>query len=479
MGSSHSQSLNNSSTVKRAAAQATYFHLNQNGGAEPPLSVPPDDSAINRLSYIATHYILTMDFKSLRRMYRQDYCNKLVFITAEIFNKYFTNLEVQDIASSIQTESELLPKNHVLFAHKSDFKEIMNSDTGKMSLCIQIATYYIKIAHLFAAVVMTINPRFEYKYGKKEGVVGLDERSSIPEGAEIKVRKSSFCDSRIEALQTNMNSLQADRKKAAKNPCFVEAGRKKDKKVKDQPPTLRDEPGILELEQLYYDDGFDYKTGKFTTMSDSAKARYYSDLTQFYMVFTGNPVVPPEITKFSDIELHPRSKPCAAVVGGALPNEEVQLPAPVAGPSQEVQLPAPVAGPSQEGVPLAPAAGPSELEFLFTEYANNLKKMVDTTTESQQKLLGIINTIFVSVSHADSDKKFIRISPTLTDKKLQELIDESRSTIVELYLNCERDSTKGIQLYEAIVESLLLKTSQEQLKNLDSLAEGLIQDYNA
>ena len=105
--------------------------------------------------------------------------------------------------------------------------------------------------------------------------------------------------------------------------------------------------------------------------------------------------------------------------------------------------------------------------------------MVDITKESQQKLLDIINTIFVSVTHVGSNKKFIRISPTLTDKKLQEIIDETRSTIVELYLNCERDSTKGIQLYEAIVESLLLVTSQEQLKNLDGLAERLIQDHNA
>ena len=459
MGSSHSKSLHSSSTVKRAAQAAYLYNNNQNGGAEPqiveqpPLSDMPDDSAINRLSYIATHYILTMDFKSLRRMYRQDYCNKLVFITAEIFNKYFTNLEVQDIASSIQTESGLLPENHVLFAHKSDIKDIMNSDSGKMSLCIQIATYYIKIAHLFAAVVMTINPKFEYKYGKKEGVVGLDEKGSIPEGAEVKVRNSSLCDNRIEALQTNIDALQSSLEKGpVKKHCFVEARKKKDKNNK--PPTLRDEPGILELEQLYYDDGFDYKTGKFTAMSDSAKARYYSDLTQFYTVFTGEPIMPPAIAKFSDIQLQPRSKPCTTTVGGALPNEEAQIPP-------------------------APAAGPSQLEFLFTAYADNLRKMVDITKESQQKLLDIINTIFVSVTHVGSNKKFIRISPTLTDKKLQEIIDETRSTIVELYLNCERDSTKGIQLYEAIVESLLLVTSQEQLKNLDGLAERLIQDHNA
>ena len=38
------------------------------------------------LDYIATYYILTMDFKSLRKLYDKDYCDKLVILTSDIKN---------------------------------------------------------------------------------------------------------------------------------------------------------------------------------------------------------------------------------------------------------------------------------------------------------------------------------------------------------------------------------------------------------
>ena len=34
------------------------------------------------LDYIATHYILTSDFASLRKLYEKEYCDKLVILTA-------------------------------------------------------------------------------------------------------------------------------------------------------------------------------------------------------------------------------------------------------------------------------------------------------------------------------------------------------------------------------------------------------------
>jgi hypothetical protein len=46
------------------------------------------------MDYIATYYILTMDFKSLRQLYNKEYCDKLVILTSEIIQRYFTDLEI-------------------------------------------------------------------------------------------------------------------------------------------------------------------------------------------------------------------------------------------------------------------------------------------------------------------------------------------------------------------------------------------------
>ena len=41
------------------------------------------------LDYIATYYILTMDFESLQKLSDPKYCDQLVVITSDIVSKYF------------------------------------------------------------------------------------------------------------------------------------------------------------------------------------------------------------------------------------------------------------------------------------------------------------------------------------------------------------------------------------------------------
>ena len=46
------------------------------------------------LDYIATYYILTMDFQSLRKLYDIEYCDKLVILTSDIIERYFTDIQI-------------------------------------------------------------------------------------------------------------------------------------------------------------------------------------------------------------------------------------------------------------------------------------------------------------------------------------------------------------------------------------------------
>ena len=47
------------------------------------------DSFYDVVDYIATYYILTMDFKSLSKLSEKAYCDKLVILTSDIIERYF------------------------------------------------------------------------------------------------------------------------------------------------------------------------------------------------------------------------------------------------------------------------------------------------------------------------------------------------------------------------------------------------------
>ena len=52
------------------------------------------DNFYDIIDYIATYYILTMDFKSLSKLSEKEYCDKLVVLTYYIINRYFNDTEI-------------------------------------------------------------------------------------------------------------------------------------------------------------------------------------------------------------------------------------------------------------------------------------------------------------------------------------------------------------------------------------------------
>ena len=62
------------------------------------------------IDYIATHYILTMDFQSLTKLYQKEYCDNLVVLTSNIIEKYFNPLEISYLAQRIKDGVEVVAK---------------------------------------------------------------------------------------------------------------------------------------------------------------------------------------------------------------------------------------------------------------------------------------------------------------------------------------------------------------------------------
>ena len=204
---------------------------------------------------------------------------------------------------------------------------------------------------------------------------------------------------------------------------------------------LTDEPGITELMTLYLDDNYDYSNGTFTGMSDETKKQFQKDLKTFYTTFTGNDIMPPEITKFSDIKLKDYGK-----------HKYCQGNAPLFKNKYTI----------------------NKKSDLFVEYAKNTQLMIQTAAKNQSKLLDVINELFTYVIDPYTKKQKIRVNPKLTEETLQKSVEKTRKLIIELYVDCELSYVKGMKLYEAIVESKILETTQKQIDTLEKKTKELI-----
>ena len=392
------------------------------------------------LDYISTYYIVTMDFKSLRKLYEKEYCDKLVILTSDIVERYFTDIELTYLNQRIKNGIEIneMDKDNIIFFNRDDLDKLdVQNSFKKKRICISIAKFYIKIAHIFAAIVTTINPIYVYKDQEGNTVrATLAEKGKIPVNTYRDIYKLNICDNRINSLQNNTTN-DDENGDINVNPKVCSMNIRDD----GQDKTLEDEPGIPELLQLYYDDNYDFKTGKFTGMSETNKKVFQEDLKIFYNVFTGNSNMPPDVTKFSDIKLRDFHKMPGCQGSDPLYERKYKGP---------------------------------KTNKLFFDYAENLKKMINNTNKNQNSLIAIINQLFVYTLDPQTNKKQIRVNPELTESKLQEIVVECRALIIKLYLTCEIDYVNGLKMFEAIVDKKIFDTAQNQIANLEKISDQLV-----
>jgi hypothetical protein len=111
---------------------------------------------------------------------------------------------------------------------------------------------------------------------------------------------------------------------------------------------------------------------------------------------------------------------------------------------------------------------------LFQDYALTLQKMVRKSNQVQLELLKVINNIFIYDLDPKTDKKLIRVSPELTEDKLQTLVENTRKIIIDYYVSCETDFTTGVKLYEAIVETQIRITTESQIRSMEETKREMI-----
>ena len=403
---------------------------------------PSEKNLPDVINYLASNYILEQNFQDMVNLRDPKYCNDLVILTSDVIGEYLNDQQVKYLAQRTRDGAVVneIAEDQLLWVKEQDFKNLdVRTKVPKKRLCIGIAKFYVKIAHLFGAIVTTVNPTYTYKEditGKKI-TVSLQNKKLIPSYATPKLNRINICSERINALVNGKDFTSGENIIIEPNFCNMNV-RKDNKDIK----SLSDEPGIPELELLYKDE-YDYDEGKFKSMSTKMKEKYEKDVELFYKTFTGNATKPDTIKKFSDIKLRDFA-------------------------SSEGCKPGSVYREKYEGT-----VG----QKLFKEYAEHIQKMIENAQNNQNALLVILDKMFAwNRNHQDLTKQII-ISPELNEKKLDELIAEARTLIIKCYTTCETDFITGLEIFEAIVEKQIMDVTKSQIDKLEetissTLAEG-------
>lgn len=427
---------------------------------------------ISKLNEIATDYILGQNFQDMIRLTNSKYCNDLVIITSKILKKSFFSNQIQVMYKQI-SEGDIYSGQSILGISGSSQKE----QTKKM--CIEIAKYYVKIAHLFAAIITTLNPVFSWRSSASssrailsphipaeppgrteveqgmEGVEGvedvekttLENKHYISEMAkDVKIENLNFCNSRIADLmdmdeltdllddESVMNTMSGElpvseikiKTKLCSSNLNNSTGSVK---------TVYDLPGFAELSRLY-NDKYNASKGRFDKMSAKSRDEKKRNIDLLYTLFTGNPNPPKDIKSFRDIPLHSFSDTADCSSPDSMLNKTY--------------------------------VGNTK-DKLFVDYVEQVKKMIYDSNMIRNSLLEVIDSIFIANTSSQSDgakTKYI-IDPNLTYEELNNLIDETRKIILKLYVNCEKNFIHTLKILQGIIEAQMFETGQRQIRELE------------
>ena len=483
---------NNSSVLKNKNPEIStmnFKQLNEN-----------NTEFLTKLNEIATDYILGQNFQDMVKLTNSKYCDDLVIITSKILKKSFFSKQIQTIYQKVVVGTDSGSVSNVdNFASMNDLNEpISKSNEKNRQMCIEIAKYYVKVAHLFAAIITTLNPVFSWKSSAsssrailsphipesptqveagKEAVdketdedvntiIALENKQYIPEMAKnVKVENLNFCNSRISDLM-DMEEITdlIDGKNSIPGrdgAIGIGIGISKESEIKiktklcssnlnnvdgvGRTKTVYDLPGFAELTRLY-NDKYNSSKGRFDRMSTKSREEKKKNVDLLYTLFTGDSKPPKDIKNFRDIPLHSFSNTSECSNIGSLLNKTY--------------------------------TGTTK-DKLFVDYVEQIKKMIYESNMIRNSLLEIIDSIFVSNSEADADSgeppihenpetrmKYM-IDPELTYERLNELIAESRKIILKLYVNCEKNFIYTLKILQAIIETQIFETGQRQITELE------------
>ncbi len=430
---------------------------------------------LTKLNEIATDYILGQNFQDMVRLTNSKYCDDLVIITSKILKKSFFSNQIQVIYNKI-SEGSVQHSSYV-------YENTSNTKEQTRKLCIEIAKYYVKIAHLFAAIITTLNPVFSWrssasssrailsphipksKDDKMEATdlvdniekTTLENKHYISEMAkDVKVENLNFCNSRIADLidideltdlvnddsivngSNIVSEIKIKTKLCSANLNNIGNSSSDEFGSIRRTKTVYDLPGFAELSRLY-NDKYNASKGRFDKMSAKSRDEKKRNVDLLYTLFTGNPNPPKDIKNFRDIPIHSFSDTIDCSSPDSILNKTY--------------------------------IGTTK-DKLFVDYVEQIKKMIYDSNMIRNSLLEIIDKIFITNIEDQYEKMKYIIDPNLTYEELNNLIAETRKIILKLYVSCEKNFIYTLKILQAIIEAQIFETGQRQIRELERNIEA-------
>jgi hypothetical protein len=486
---------------------------------------------ITKLNEIASTYILGQNFQDMIRLTNPSYCDDLVVMTSEILNQSYDDSQINyayqviykkgqganssgsaSSASSASSGSDASGVgNDPLHADALKSKEV------KTKMCVNIAKYYVKIAHLFAAIMTTLNPVFSWKTSasSRRAITKSAENVDNTEGVDVDVDVDVDIDIGTDAMEV----VEGGEGENGEN---GENGEKPENPPEIQYSTLQEKHEISNMAKDVKVENLNFCNSRISDLMDMDEVSSLMDGTSAITGTDGESVIKikPRLCSSSlnnNNEGYTRQKSVYDLPGFAELNRlyfdrynsskkrfdrmskesENEKKRNVAllytlftgnkNPPKDIK--------SFRDIPLHSFADTIECDNpnsalnmtyigttkdkLFVEYVEQIKKMIYQSNMIRNSLLEIIDRVFVPVrdggdvdTKADTETKpKFTINPKLSANDLNDCIDDSRKIILRLYVTCEKDFIKALKILQGIIEAQILETSKRQVRDLEMRIE--------
>jgi hypothetical protein len=471
---------------------------------------------ITKLNEIASTYILEQNFQDMIRLTNPSYCDDLVVMTSEILNQSYDDSQINYAYQVIYKKGEGSGDvdSNPLHADALKSKEV------REKICINIAKYYVKIAHLFAAIMTTLNPVFSWKTSasSKRAVtkpvvdVGDDigGTESVVEGGEGEEEEEEEEDGTEEGEKR-------------------EKGEKPDNIPEIQYSTLQEKHEISQMAKEIKVENLNFCNSRISDLMDMDEISSLIDGTNSISETNGESVIKikPRLCSSSlnnNNEGYTRQKSVYDLPGFAelsrlyfdrynsskkrfdrmskeSENEKKRNVALLytlftgdKNPPKDIK--------SFRDIPLHSFAETIECDNpnsalnmtyvgttkdkLFVDYVEQVKRMIYQSNIIRNSLLEIIDRVFVPVrgvqesGNTETKPKFT-INTKLSAKELNDNVEDARRIILRLYVTCEKDFIRALKILQAIIEAQILETNKRQIKDLETRIEGqgIVEPHNA
>ena len=134
-----------------------------NNKSQPVTNRKQSSSLEQKINQYAADLILRSNFRDMQSLMKKEECDKLVILTSKVIDQHFHKADINMFNSKLNDGDDSVFSEPIEYIKETKLqRETENMQKEKTKLCQGLARYYIKIAHLFAAITQTVNPTYIY-----------------------------------------------------------------------------------------------------------------------------------------------------------------------------------------------------------------------------------------------------------------------------------------------------------------------------